>query len=132
MLYFLDSANIKQYFLKDPFFQIFQRSQQLSLCRVEMVKLLPVHRYSVDIFHILVLQEYWVLTENRVLGEVGGVLAKELLHLTLVLINRLNKTESTVFVYYRFSLFLKDSFFQIVLANRSASHTRFMSDFSQM
>ena len=25
-------------------------SQELSLCRVELVKLLPVHRYSVDIF----------------------------------------------------------------------------------
>ena len=28
----------------------FYRSQQLSLCRVELVKLLYVHRYSVDIF----------------------------------------------------------------------------------
>ena len=37
-------------FLKDPFFQIIQRSQQLSLCRVELVKLLPVYQYSVDIF----------------------------------------------------------------------------------
>ena len=37
-------------FQKDPFFQIIQRSQQLSLCRVMLEKLLPVHRYSVDIF----------------------------------------------------------------------------------
>ena len=33
---------------------------------VELVKLLLVPRYSVDIFHILVLQEYWVVTENRI------------------------------------------------------------------
>ena len=30
-------------FLKDPFFQIIKRSQQLSLCRAELVKILPVH-----------------------------------------------------------------------------------------
>ena len=53
-------------FLKDLFFQIILRSQQLSLCCVELVKLLPIHRYRVDIFHILVLQEYWVLTESRI------------------------------------------------------------------
>ena len=35
----------------------------------------PVQRYSVDIFHILVLQEYWVLTESRIplkQGKGGG------------------------------------------------------------
>ena len=37
-------------FQKDLFFEISQRSQKLSLCRVELVKLLPVHRYSVDMF----------------------------------------------------------------------------------
>ena len=45
---------------------------------MELVKLLPVHLYSVDIFHILVLREYWVLMESRiqfkpVLGVVGIV-----------------------------------------------------------
>ena len=40
-------------------------SQQLSLFRVGLVKLLPEHRYSVNIFHILVLQEYWFLMESR-------------------------------------------------------------------
>ena len=35
-------------------------------CRLELVKLLPVHPYSVDIFYVLVLQEYLVLTENRI------------------------------------------------------------------
>ena len=30
------------------------------------------------------------------------------MHFPLVLMNRLNKTESVVFLYYRFSLFLKD------------------------
>ena len=29
--------------------------------------------------------------------------------------NRLNKTESAVFLYCRFSVFLKDPFFQIIL-----------------
>ena len=33
---------------------------------MELVKLLPVHRYGVDIFHILFLKEYWVLAENRI------------------------------------------------------------------
>ena len=36
------------------------------------------------------------------------------LHFPLVLMNRLNKTESAVFLYSRFSLFLKDPFFQII------------------
>ena len=37
-------------FLKDPFSQIIKRSQQLTLCRMELLKLLPLHRYRVDIF----------------------------------------------------------------------------------
>ena len=55
-------------FLKDPFFlsQNIKRSQQLLLCHVELVKLIPIHRYSGNIFHILALQEYWVLTESRI------------------------------------------------------------------
>ena len=82
----------------------------MSLSRVDMVKLLHVHRYSVDIFHILVLQEYWVLTESRVplkpvLGDV------RIVALSIRSQNRLNKTKSAVFLYCRFSLFLKDPFF---------------------
>ena len=38
----------------------------------------------------------------------------KLLHFSCVLINRLNTTESAVFLYCRFSLFLKDPFFQII------------------
>ena len=34
----------------------------MLLCRVELVKLLHVHRYSVDIFS----PEHWVLTESRI------------------------------------------------------------------
>ena len=41
-----------------------------------------------------------------------------LLHFPLVLVNRLNKTESAVFLYCRFSLFLKDPVFQIILVMR--------------
>ena len=33
---------------------------------VELVKLLPVHRYSVDIVHISALREHWILTESRI------------------------------------------------------------------
>ena len=45
---------------------------------MELVKLLYVHPYSVDIFHVLLLQEYWVLKESTiplklVLGGVGIV-----------------------------------------------------------
>ena len=47
-------------------------------------------------FHTLVLQEYLVLKESRVpLKPVLG--AKELLHFTSILMNRLNKTESALF-----------------------------------
>ena len=35
--------------------------------------------------------------------------------LSIVLMNRLNKTESVVYLYCRFSVFLKDPFFQIIL-----------------
>ena len=72
-----------------------------------MRKLFPVHRYSVDIFHILVFQEYWDLTESRMLG------GMRLLHFLLVLMNGLNKAGSSVILYCRFSLSLKDPFFQI-------------------
>ena len=47
-------------------------------------------------FHILVLQEYGVLTESRI--PLKPVLEGcELLHVPLVLMNRLNKTASAVF-----------------------------------
>ena len=53
-------------FKKDPgivafFFQINYRQQQPSLCSLELVELLPIYRYSVDIFDRMVLQEYLVL-----------------------------------------------------------------------
>ena len=54
-------------FLKDPFLEKILRSQQLSLCCAEKVKLLPFHRYSVDIFSYIDHQEYWVLMESRIL-----------------------------------------------------------------
>ena len=41
----------------------------------------------------------------------GGV---RIVHFPLVLVNRLNETESAVFSYCRFSLFLKEPFFQII------------------
>ena len=54
-------------FLKDLFFSRLFRGCNSCYCFcVEFVKLLLVHQYSVDIFHILVHQEYWVLTESRI------------------------------------------------------------------
>ena len=38
--------------------------------------------------------------------------------------NRLNKTESAVLLYCRFSLFLKDSFFQIIYIYRALQFSR--------
>ena len=44
---------------------------------MDLVKLFPVHQYSVDIFHILVLREYCALMESRIpavwAGAVGVV-----------------------------------------------------------
>ena len=40
--------------------------------------------------------------------------ARDWLHFLLVLMKRLNKTRSAVFLYCRFCLFLKDLFFQII------------------
>ena len=62
--------------LTDPFSRLFRgRNSCRLLCHVELVKLLPVHGYSVDHLHILVLHEYWVLTESRILLKpvLGGV-----------------------------------------------------------
>ena len=60
------------------FLVIFRLFIGRNSCRcfcVELVKLLHVHRNSVDIFHILVLHEYWFLTESRILlkSVLGGV-----------------------------------------------------------
>ena len=74
--------------------QIKMRSQHLSLCHVELVKPLPIHRYSVD--------------KLSYSGPSGIFGSGELLHLPLVLMNRLNKIESVVFLYCRFSLFVND------------------------
>ena len=60
---------------------------------------------------ILVLQEYWVLAEYAVPLRLVLVGVWGLLHFPLVLMIRHNETGSAVFLYYRFSLFLKDPFF---------------------
>ena len=72
-----------------------------------------VHSHGVifvDIFHVLVLKEYWFLTEyclSQCWG--GGVIIVALSK--LVFMNSLNKTKSAVFLYCRFTLFLKDPSF---------------------
>ena len=68
-------------------------------------------------FHSLVLQEYLALTESSIPVEpvLGGM--RELLYFLLVLMNRLNKTESAVFKYCSFSLLLKDPFFKMYLSS---------------
>ena len=52
--------------LKGPFFPDFYRLQKLSLCRMELVNLLPHIDIVLIFFHILVLQKYWALTESRI------------------------------------------------------------------
>ena len=54
-------------------------------------------------FHILILHEYWVLTEIRIpLKLMLGIM--RIVALSMILVNRLNKTETAVFQYCRFSL----------------------------
>ena len=47
----------------------------LSFCHAELVERLLVYRYSVDIFHVPVLQKYWDFTESRIACKLmqGGV-----------------------------------------------------------
>ena len=71
---------------------------------MELVKLLPVHLYSVDIFPYSVSQEYCALMESRIPLR-PGLWAWGLLRVPLIPKNRINKTESVVNLYCRFSLF---------------------------
>ena len=81
---------------------------------VEMVKPFPCIDIVLMIFRSLVIQEYWVLTESRtpLKPVLWGMRIVALS--TIVLINRLNKTETVVFSYCRFTLFTRDPFFQII------------------
>ena len=83
----------------------------LSLCPLEVVKRLPVHRYSVDIFSYSgpsgILCSYGI-PFKLVLGGVRIVVLSISSH------EQTQKTESAVFLYCSFSLFLKDQFFQII------------------
>ena len=91
-------------FLKDPGFfwcclgggsHIIQWPQQLSLCCVDLVEFLTEHRYSVDIFHMLV--------ESRLCCWGPW----EMVHIPLTHMNRLNKTRSAVvFFCFFFVVFL--------------------------
>ena len=83
-------------FLKDPFFQIILRSQQLSLFLCGVCKNSPFIDTVLMHFHILVLWGYWILMENRI-----PLKLVVLLHYPLFLMNRLNKTWSAVFLYCR-------------------------------
>ena len=64
--------------------------------------------FSVDMFWSFGNIEFWRKAEYR-LGRCWG--HDKILNFQLVLMNRLNITESAVFIYCRFSLFLKDPFF---------------------
>ena len=91
------------------YFQIIKKRGRNS-CRcfcVELVKLLPDHRYSVNIFFIIWSFRsvgFWQKAEYCFSQCQGH--ATVLLHFPLFLINRLYKTESAVSLYCRFSLFL--------------------------
>ena len=82
---------------------------------MELVIILPVHQYSIDIFIYSGPSGYWVLTESKILLKLvlEGV---RIVVLPLVLTNRLNKNQVSraAFTYCRLSVFLKDSFFQII------------------
>ena len=76
---------------------------------MELVKLLPVHRYSV-VF-------YSYSGPSGILGSRGkqntaqaSARGVRIVALPLVLMNRHNKTEFAVFLYCSFSVFLKDRF----------------------
>ena len=63
---------------------------------MELVKLLQVHQYSVDIYSYSGLSGIWGSVESKIpLKLVLGPL--ELLHFPLVLMNTLNKTKYAVF-----------------------------------
>ena len=63
---------------------------------MELVKLLIGIDIVLIVFHILVLQEYWILMESRIPIKpvLGGL---RIVELPLIFMNRLNKTESAVF-----------------------------------
>ena len=65
------------------------RSQQLSLCRVEYVELIPVYRRRVDGF-ILWGTEFSQKAEYRLAGAKGPEI---FLHFPFILMNRLNETD---------------------------------------
>ena len=63
----------------------------------------PVHQYSVNIFHILVLQGYGDLKESRLLLK-SVLWSVRIVALSISFIKRLNKTEFAVFLYCTFSI----------------------------
>ena len=103
--------------LKDPFFRLVRGR---CFC-LELAKLLPVHRYSVDIFfQVLVLSDFWVLTESRILLKLvlKGV---RIVKLSFTSHYRLNQTESAFFLYFRFCLFLNDPFSRLFRSKLNVS-----------
>ena len=85
------------YFWGIRFSRLFSR---LHSCFVlyGVVELFPIHRYSVS-NHTLVLQELWVLAESgKSLKPVPWVWI--LLHIPLITMNRLHKTETAVIIVY--------------------------------
>ena len=73
------------YGMKDVFFQIIWRLQQLSLCLVELVNLFPYIDIVFIFSHILAIREYWVLTDSTiplkpVLGDVRIAVLSNISH----------------------------------------------------
>ena len=93
--------------LYDPYWIFFYF--KLSLC--PFVKLLPVHRYSVDIFSYS--GPSGILCSDGIPFKLvlGGV---RIVARSISSHGQTQKTESAVFLYFRFFLFLKDPFFQII------------------
>ena len=75
---------------------------------MKLVKFLPGIDTVLIMCLMSVLQKFWVLLESRI------VFKPVFVALSLIFMNRPNKTESAVFLYCNFSLFLKGPLFQII------------------
>ena len=104
---------------RDLHSELISFSLQLLLCLVAAVKRLPMHHHSADyifsgllvLFGIgLILSQF----ENRVLL-VGSKGRGQCCTITLLHMNRLNKTESAIFVFLMYFLLPKDLYSELFL-----------------
>ena len=95
-----------------PLYNFYRSSLQMVLCYMVAIKHLPVHHQSVDyIFWSFGITDYILsYPENRVLlNPVLGVVA--VLHISLLVMNRLSYIKSTIFISLVYLLLSKDLIF---------------------